>query len=180
MLRTIDDIIGLGATMRFDDLIKSLESFRELLKSKYDGYDPKDNARRKARNVEENVIDGPNKNSKQYTTPGSAMSDQHAKNQAKLNNNPMTTITHPKTGEKMVTTHRKAKNIFKKFKAKASVEKCDYDKNGQWKMKKMDVFSGAGGNIGAGGMPMGAANKSEGKIPDGLADKKLKTVEKPK
>ena len=144
-------------------------------------YNLVDNIKRTARNVEEGTdIAGPNKNPKQYTTPGSAMGDQQRKTTEREQRKAMAQgnvkVLHPETKEMVEVSVRKARAMAraaKKNKEAAKVvsentEKCDFDKNGQWKMSKMDVFSGAGGNIGAGGMPMGAANKSD-KIPGGLA-----------
>jgi hypothetical protein len=149
--------------MHFDKLIKSLEEFKELIKSNYGPkgggqYTPADNMKRKAKNVEEDVVAGPNKNAKRYTSAPQGTAKQQASKEAKQmraasKKNPVKTYSP----EELETF---AAQRGMKVTAKKS-EQLEFNKCGQWKMKKM--FAGtadATGSIG-GGMPLGAANKAD-------------------
>ena len=149
--------------MKFDKLIKSLESFRELIKSNYGPkgsgqYSSADNQRRKSRNAEENVAEGPNKNAKRYTGAARGTAKQQAAKEARTMR-----AASKKNPIKIYTPKEVAAANVKR-------EKIKIDKNGQWKMDKTGGF-GTAMTVGGGGvtgMPLGAANKTE---------KKSKTIE---
>lgn len=152
--------------MRFDDLIKSLESFKELLKSNYGPkgsgqYTPADNQKRKSRNVEENVIEGPNKNAKRYTSAASGTAQQQATKEARQmraasKKNPVKTYS-PKELEAFAT----------KRGMKVTTNKCEEAihmyPNGQWEIHKTGGYGTAVGIGGGGsaGMAFGSANKND-------------------
>lgn len=153
--------------MRFDELIKSLESFKDLLKSNYGPkgtgqYTVIDNQKRKSRNVEENVLEGPNKNTKRYTSAATGTAQQQASKEARKmraasKKNPVKTLS----SEELATFATK-RGVG--VSAKKNDEMTSYDKNGQWKLSK---YGGAMtlGNAGVGAAAMGgvvgSANKAE-------------------
>lgn len=140
---------------KLDDLKKSLEDLKDILqKSNYgkikgqgSQYNLVDNIKRKAKNVEENVIEGPNKNAKRYTTSGSSMGqaqrDATLKEQKKKMEQGNIKVMHPETKEMVEVSVKQARKWAKEAKAKKAAaeptEKTEFNKCGQWKLKKVGM-----------------------------------------
>lgn len=138
-------------------------------------YNVADNVKRKARNVEENVIAGPNKNAKRWTTSGSSTEKARAANALRTEKKKMeqgtVKVMHPETKE-MVTVSVKQARKWGQEKAKKNdeldppfplgKEEVTFNKCGQWKMKKAGFGTAVTAISGqSSGMPLGAANKAE-------------------
>lgn len=179
--------------MRLDELKKSLEEFRDLLKSNYGPkgygqYTPEDNIRRKAKNVEENVIEGPNRNAKKYTTATKGTYKQQAAAEArqmhaKSKKNPVKTYSPDELKE---FAAQRGMNVSTKKNdeltptGEPNGEFVNFNANGQWKfMKNVPGYGSGVSAVGAGvsGAPfphsgMSSAKKAEDKMSGGKADKK--------
>ena len=147
---------------KLDTLKKSLESIQELIKSNYGPkgggqYTPADNAKRKEKNVEEDVIEGPNKNAKRYTSAVKGTAKEQAAKEAR-----QMKAASKKNPVKVYSPEELA-SFARARGMNVSTKKCEFDKNGQWKMKKESGSIGGAdvsGSIG-GGLPLGAANKTD-------------------
>ncbi len=152
--------------MRLDELIKSLESFKDLLKSNYGPkgsgqYTQADNQRRKSRNVQDTVMEGPNKSAKRYTSAPKGTAQQQAAREARQQQ-----AASKKNPVKIYSKEELAAFAAKrgmKPSTKKSEDSIHIHPNGQWKFNKTGGFGSAMtvGGGGSAGMAFGSANKTD-------------------